>query len=100
MILVPFFSKFNVCSDCRLLGTRIRALGLDNHAAVVIFHPNLLKQAKTEGLFKQRELRKTDNGREVCAGVAAQIDVYHLRGPSRPAYHLPLCLICGAPHHV
>ena len=95
MILVPFFSMSAVTADCW-----VRALGLDNHDAVVIFHPNLLKQAKTEGLLKQRELRKTDTGREVCAGVAAQIDVYHLHGPSRPAYHLPFCLICGVPHHV
>ena len=25
---------------------------------------------------------------------------YHLRGPSRPVCHLPLCLICGAPRSV
>ena len=25
---------------------------------------------------------------------------YHLRGPSEPVCHLPLCLICGAPHSV
>ena len=51
------------------------ALGLDHHAALLIFRTNLLKQAKTEGFFQQRELRKTDTAREVCVGMAAQIDV-------------------------
>ena len=47
------------------------ALGLDHHAALVIFRPNLLKQAKTEGFFQQREIRKTDTAREVYVGMAA-----------------------------
>ena len=50
------------------------ALGLDHHAVLLIFCANLLKQAKTEGFFWQRELRKTDTAREVCVGLAAQID--------------------------
>ena len=53
----------------------VHALGLDHHAALLIFRPNLLKQAKTEGFFQQHELRKTDTAREVCVGMAAPIDV-------------------------
>ena len=47
------------------------ALGLDHHAALGIFRPNLLKQAKTERFFQKRELRKTDTAREACVGIAA-----------------------------
>ena len=47
------------------------ALGLDHHAALLIFCANVLKQAKTGGFFWQRELRKTDTAREVCVGMAA-----------------------------
>ena len=46
------------------------ALGLDHHAALLIFCANVLKQAKTGGFFSQRELRKTDTAREVCVGMA------------------------------
>ena len=46
-------------------------LGLDHHAALLIFCANVLKQAKTGGFFGQRELRKTDTAREVCVGLAA-----------------------------
>ena len=47
----------------------MHALGFDHHAALVIFFcPNLLKQAKTEGFFQQRELRKTDTARAECVG--------------------------------
>ena len=53
----------------------VRALELDHHAALLIFRPNLRKQAKTEGFFQQRKLRKTDTTREVCVGMGAQIDV-------------------------
>ena len=55
------------------------ALGLDHHAALLIFRANLLKQAKTEGFFPQRELRKTNTAREVCVGMAAQIEVKTLQ---------------------
>ena len=49
-----------------------RALGLDHHAALLIFCAKVLKQAKkTGGFFRQRELRKTDTAREVCVGKAA-----------------------------
>ena len=51
------------------------ALGLDHHDALLIFRTNVLKHAKTEGFFQQRELRKTDTAREVCVGMAAQIAV-------------------------
>ena len=50
----------------------VHALGLDHYAALLIFRPNLLKQAKTEGFFWQRELRKAHNTPcEVYVGVAA-----------------------------
>ena len=42
------------------------ALGLDHDAALQIFRANVLKHAKTEGVFQQSELRKTDTTREVC----------------------------------
>ena len=51
------------------------ALGLDHHAALLIFRAKLLKQAKNEGFFGQSKLRKTDTAREVCVGMAAQIAV-------------------------
>ena len=51
------------------------ALGLDHHYALLIFPANVLKHAKTEGFFQQRELRKTDTAREVRVGLAAQIAV-------------------------
>ena len=54
------------------------ALGLDQHAALLIFHENLLNHAKTEGFFLQRELRKTDTAHKVCVGMAAQIAVPNL----------------------
>ena len=47
------------------------ALGLDHHDALLIFLANVLKHAKTEGFFQQRELRKTYTAREVCVGMAA-----------------------------
>ena len=47
------------------------ALGLDHHDALLIFRANVLKHAKTEGFFQQRELRKTYTAREVCVGMAA-----------------------------
>ena len=46
------------------------ALGLDHHDALLIFRANVLKHAKTEGFFQQRELRKTYTAREVCVGMA------------------------------
>ena len=51
------------------------ALGLDHQAALLIFRANLLKQAKPEGFFQQRELRKTDTACEVCVRMAVQIVV-------------------------
>ena len=33
-------------------------LRLDHHAVLVIFRPNLLKQAKSEGFFQQHKLCK------------------------------------------
>ena len=51
------------------------ALGLDHHAALMLFRANVLKHAKTKGFFQQRELRKPDTAREVCVGMAAQIAV-------------------------
>ena len=62
----------------RTLILLVHALGLDHHAALWIFCPNLLKQAKTEGIFQQGELRKTDTESELCGEMAAQIDVYSL----------------------
>ena len=49
----------------------MHALGLDHDDALLIFRSNLLKHAKTEGFFQQRELRKTYTAREVCVGMAA-----------------------------
>ena len=46
------------------------ALGLDHHDALLIFRANVLKHAKSEGFFQQRELRKTYTAREVCVGMA------------------------------
>ena len=46
------------------------ALGFDHHDALLIFRANVLKHAKTEGFFQQRELRKTYTAREVCVGMA------------------------------
>ena len=53
---------------------------LDHHAVLLIFLANVLKYAKTEGFFHQRELRKTDTAHEVCVGMAAKIAV--MNGPS------------------
>ena len=53
----------------------VHALELDHHAALLNFRANLRKQAKTEGFFQQRKLRKIDTAREVCVGMEAQIDV-------------------------
>ena len=50
------------------------ALGLD-HDAQLNFCANVLKHAKTDGFFQQRELGKTDTACEVCVGMAAQIAV-------------------------
>ena len=47
------------------------ALGLDHHDAQLIFRANVLKHAKTEDFFHQRELRTTYTAREVCVGMAA-----------------------------
>ena len=47
------------------------ALGLDHHDALLSFRANVIKHAKTEGFFQQRELRKTYTAREVCVGIAA-----------------------------
>ena len=57
------------------------ALGLDHHDELLIVRANMLKHAKTEGFFQQRELRKTDTPHEVCVGMAAQIAV--LKNESR-----------------
>ena len=51
------------------------ALGLDHHGVLLNFRANVLKHAKTEGFFQQRELHKTDTAREVCVGMVAQIAV-------------------------
>ena len=51
------------------------SFGLHHYVALLIFRTNLLKQAKPEGFFQQRKLRKTDTAREVCVGMAAHIDV-------------------------
>ena len=69
------FFPFNIVDFVLiLLG---HALGFDryHHDALLIFRANVLKHAKTEGFFKQCELRKTDTAREVCVGMAAQITV-------------------------
>ena len=66
--------SFQTIVDFALL-LLVHALELDHHAALLILRPNLPKQAKTEGFFQQREVRKTDTAREVCVGIAVQIDV-------------------------
>ena len=50
--------------------TKVPTLGLDHHDALLIFRANVLKHAKSEGFFQQRELRKTYTAREVCVGMA------------------------------
>ena len=60
----------------------VHALGLDRRAAQLVVRPNLLKQAKTEGFFQQRELRKTDTAHEVCVEMAAQINVQKIGSPA------------------
>ena len=47
------------------------ALGLDHHDAPLSFRANVIKHAKNEGFFQQRELRKTYTAREVWVGIAA-----------------------------
>ena len=68
------------------LGLDHHALGLNHHAPLVIFRPNFLKQAKTEGFFQQRELGKTYTAGEVFR-MAAQIDV----SKRHPHHHLRTC---------
>ena len=51
------------------------AVGLDHHAALLIFRTNVLKHAKIEGFFQQRKIRKTDTAREVCVRMAAKFAV-------------------------
>ena len=50
------------------------ALGLNHHDALLIFCANVIKHAKPEGFFQQRELRKNYTAREVWVGMAAKID--------------------------
>ena len=59
------------------------ALGLDHHSALLIFLRKLTPTGKNWGYFWQRELRKTDTAREVCVGMAAQIDVGHRLGSAQ-----------------
>ena len=63
------FGKLGILEFCGK--TRLtHALGLDHHDALLISRANVLKHAKTEGFFQQRELRKTYTAREVCVGMA------------------------------
>ena len=50
-------------------------LGLTITLHYCFFAQTYSNRKTTEGIFWQRELRKTDTAREVCVGMAAQIDV-------------------------
>ena len=63
----------------------VHALGLDHHTAPLIFRPNLLKQAKSEGFFKQRKIRKTHTACEGCVRLAAYIGVVQCSSQRREA---------------
>ena len=69
---VDFFLSNHHRFRSNLLG---HAPGLDHSDVLLTFRANVLKHAKTEGFFQQREVQKTDTAREVCVATVAQIAV-------------------------